>query len=447
MKDIKTDKFVENKNTTRENIIKLVDKGENLLSNYEAIKETNLSVFYSFDKMITESVNAIKVYVKARDEAGYLSSDAYKKSENCVYIKHDVEEADPLTKEMKSVEKFNKYGQFEKVYWSNSTLADLYCGEGIDCKRKVALSGGVRDMISIGFKSNIFFTYGFSGSGKTTLLLGRKGPDENNAMGVISRLITDLLDEVYIPSSGTRVEANYMIGEIYGEKLKLSLLDNEFAECFYIWDTSDEDNLKEKMYTSDLVESTETAKKQEQESKKLALVSSMNVLETIKNMYYNPLNDPTVTDFKINNFDILKAWRYGKNTSVRDFDLTNDLNKYVGLKGGYGVKADIDNYKDNFGLFDLKNNKSRTLYEELKDETNYKAFSRIVKNKDDVTRFSRDLADKLNTNIDNIQLQRRKNNRVRCTKFNPDSSRSHMFFIVKIKQDTILDDKYFIFIE
>jgi hypothetical protein len=105
-------------------------------------------------------------------------------------------------------------------------------------------------------------------------------------MGVISRLIMDLLGEVYIPSSGTRVEASYMIGEIYGEKLKMSLLDNEYSECFYIWDVSNEDNPKEKVYTSDLMEVEGVS---DLDKVKTSFINKMNVLEMTKNIYYNPL--------------------------------------------------------------------------------------------------------------------------------------------------------------
>ena len=111
---------------------------------------------------------------------------------------------------------------------------------------------GIRNLfIDIDEDSPIVFL-GENGSGKTTLLLGlgRNSSDEKNAVGVISRIIQDLLENTTIPSNGTKINIEYMIGEIYGEQKPVK--EKSALELLY--------EIKSKLYLVDNREYLKTLK-------------------------------------------------------------------------------------------------------------------------------------------------------------------------------------------
>jgi hypothetical protein len=263
--DIKNDEeFNNSKLVVKEklrDLIKTSDNDENYLEKYELLKKLNIQLIYSINKILSESLNAITVFVKARKE-GNTESDRYSYDTTCITVK----EKDSL----------QKFGQFKNIFWSDRTISDLYCGKDINCNEKVPLTNSVRDMIQIGTKSVSIITEGPSGSGKTTLFSGIPfGNIEGDKRGIITRLIEDNLDKIVISSSGTEISIEVMVGEIYGEKTNLSLLDNKYIECLYIWDLI---NLKERIYTSDI--------SQEEPNEYKKFTDKIQFLENLKSSQY-----------------------------------------------------------------------------------------------------------------------------------------------------------------
>ena len=448
---------------------------KDILENYDLIKRTNLAIVSKFDRILTESTNAIKVYVKAREEKNYKAYPNYKQAETCISV--------PASSGPGKQVPNQTFGKFERVYWTSTTISDLYCGEGVDCSLKTPLTRSIRDTVSGGFQANIYYTYGFSGSGKTTLLLGKKGGNPDDSVGIISRIIGDMFDSTYIPTNGTKLQVEYMIGEIYGEKTTLSLSDNSFSECLYLWNISNPANPIEDQYVLDYEtligfnKGSNGNQVSDPEQNPTQTLSTIEILEEINKGIYNE-TDPEYK-FKIPNFDRARYMCRSGLFNIDDYGATPqaDLLKYMHMEK---FDQKDDDFKRTFGIRDYikqpvkldsqqqksspqqsppqqSQQQSPTLYQYLmnlthsgsesgsKSESYYKKFKRGVKSKSEIIDFGRDLSDQLNKTIDNIQAIRRKRNRVRCTKYNPDSSRSHMFFIIKIKKD--LEEKYYIFID
>jgi hypothetical protein len=398
------------------NSIDVFFKSMDGIKDYDELKCNLNSYINYFDKITTETLNAVKVFVKARHESIENKSDKYKYTDKCITVTDS---------------KMEQFGQFEKVYWADTSLADLYCGEGINCSKKIPMTKSIRDTIQTGCKSNIYYTYGFSGSGKTTMLLGRKSGDPNASRGVISRMLEDVLDDFHIDRNGKEIKINYLIGEIYGEKANLSLLDNKYYECMYIWDIK---TFEDKTYIHNLT-------KDKDDDKINNFLKTINILKSEKNDFY----EKNKMKFDFDDLDILKQWTSETENKI-NFETTKDLNKLISLST-YG-SADIDNYKSNFNVMSYVNNenKKETLYELLNDNKNYHEFKYNVRNKENIIEASKLLSEELDKNIDKIQQIRRKKNRVRCTKYNPDSSRSHMFFILKINKKNDVP-YYYVFID
>ena len=144
------DKF-DNSNNLEKEIQGLLNKGdgEDLLEKYDNIKTTNLNIIYDVYRIIGESINAIKVYVKARNESLDDISDRFSNNQTCVTVRNQDDNS-------------KTFGKFERVYWTNTSFADLYCGEGVKCDKKLPLTRSIRDTVSVGYKSNIFFTYSYN---------------------------------------------------------------------------------------------------------------------------------------------------------------------------------------------------------------------------------------------------------------------------------------------
>lgn len=377
---------------------------------YAESNENNVALVTRFDKILTESINAIKVYVKARDEDSDISPK-YNPTAKCLKIGDEI------------------FGTFERIYWSNTNLADLYCGEGINCAKKIPLSKGVRDTTMGSYKSNIYYTEGFSGSGKTTLLLGlgKTSGNEKNATGVISRIIQDVLGSKVITTTNTTdVSIEYMIGEIYGEKNNLSIRDSNFTECLYLWQLGDK------------IEEIQFVNNNVSDGTNDAHLANLDNIEKSRLIYKN--FDPKY-DFKFTDFDKAKyITTVGENDATKyTEEKSDDVKKFVNLNGY--TPDDKNEYKKRFGLKD-----SKQLYDMLDGKSKfYKKFSRNVSSNKDIADMSREFTDELNNNINKIQAIRREKNRVRCTKYNSDSSRSHMFFIFRIPDG--VDYKYYTFID
>ena len=404
-------------------------KRDEPLLNLDKNKEHNMSLVLNLNKKISDALKSMKVFVKARDEYGYSASDKYYNEESC------------LTYNGK------KYGKFERIYWSNSSIADLYCGEGIDCSLKEALTKSIRDVIMDDFIAYIIYTYGFSGSGKTTLLLGTERGMESDRIGIISRILLDTFDNLTISSFGIDLEIEYLIGEIYGEKTTLSLKDNNFSECLYIWDTHDREPI-EIQFIAD-----HTDKPDIKETYDL-----LDLLESSRKEYYKGKDE-----FKISELDKQKYLFSSGKLKTKDYKFEkDDIAKMIYLNkqsSGAEVPLDRNTYKKTFGinsksttdvLFDILYNKPRleSLSEpdkskKTKEYERYynKQSKKNVKTKEDIKEFGTEVSHLIDDTLNKIQILRRKRNRVRCTKYNPDSSRSHMFFLLKI------NGKYYIFID
>lgn len=99
-------KFVADKKTVKDKIRTLIEVGDTnpdeYLRKYALIKKLNIQVIYTIDKIISESLNAISVFIKARKE-GTTESDRYGFDKTCVTIKR---------KDGKGV---SRYGQFKNI--------------------------------------------------------------------------------------------------------------------------------------------------------------------------------------------------------------------------------------------------------------------------------------------------------------------------------------------
>jgi hypothetical protein len=397
------------------------------ITSYVETSENNMALVTRFDKILTESINAIKVYVKARDEFGGIKSDKFNPLSTCL----ELNLSDLIQPAI--------YGKFEKIYWTNTNLADLYCGEGVSCTKKEPLTKGIRDTTMIGFKSNIYYTEGFSGSGKSTLLLGLgmgdTSSDKKNSVGIISRIIQDLLENITIPSNGTKINIEYMIGEIYGEKKSLSVLDSKFTECMYLWKLGDK------------IEEIQIANSGANSGAN-SIDSVLKDLENIEKSrsFYKDMDSKY--NFKISEFDKAKYLNtIGKDGfNPTDINPPDEIKKFVNL-ANY-THTDSQQYKKKFNI-GLKSSDSIQIYDLLSGNSKtanfYKSFTKQVINRQDIIDGSTDFTLELNSNIEKIQAIRREKNRVRCTKYNPDSSRSHMFFIFRVKNG--IDYKYYTFID
>jgi hypothetical protein len=414
--------FNDGKKSLKEEIRKLINTGEsdpNFIKKFNIIKKLNTQLIYTVDKIISESLNSITVFVKARKE-GDTESDRYSYDKTCVTVTNK-----------KGIK--NKFGQFKNIFWSDKTISDLYCGKDINCDDKVPLTNSVRDVIEKKSISNSFITYGASGSGKTTLLFGRGDSlIEGDKKGIITRIIEDILGGSEISESGEELEIECMIGEIYGEKMNLSLLDNRFIECLYIWNLNAE-NPNEKMYIQDFTNES-TDEEYNDFNKKLKF------LQEIKSSQY--ITNERIFDISV--LDKAKIWR-----STRDMKnkfANDELYKYLNLNGYQ--KSEQSTYDIKYRVVGSSQEDNRPLYNIITDSDSYRKWkSEKVYNIKDITNYGKKLSEELENIINKIQVQRRIKNRVRCTKYNPDSSRSHMFIVVRLVDKITGKFRYYNFID
>jgi hypothetical protein len=417
------EQFNEGKKDLKENIRELINTGEgdpNFIKKFNIIKKLNTQLIYTVDKIISESLNAITVFVKARKE-GDTESERYSYDKTCVTVT-----------DKKGTK--NKFGQFKNIFWSNKTITDLYCGKDINCDEKVPLTNSVRDVIEKKSISNTIITYGASGSGKTTLLFGRGDSlIEGDRKGIITRIIEDILGGSEISESGEELEIECLIGEIYGEKMNLSLLDNRYIECLYIWNLNAE-TPTEKMYIHNFSNES-TGTEYDNFNKKLKF------LQEIKSSQYT--SNERIFDISV--LDKAKIWR-----STHDMNNTfynTELYKYLNLKGY--TPTNKGNYDIKYNVVGSNDDDNRTLYNIITDSDSYRKWQSEGKiyNIKDITAFGKKLSEQLENIINKIQVLRRIKNRVRCTKYNPDSSRSHMFIVVRLVDKITGKFRYYNFID
>lgn len=416
------EKFNNSKSQIKDKIrdlIKTSDNEKDYLEKYELLKKLNIQLIYSVDKIVTESLNAVTVFVKARKE-GNTESDRYSYDKTCITVKE--KEGPP-----------KKFGQFKNIFWSNRTISDLYCGKDINCNEKVPLTNSVRDMIQIGTKSVVIFTYGPSGSGKTKILTGIPyGNVEGDKRGVITRIMEDSLDNITISSSGTEISIEVMVGEIYGEKANLSLLDNKYIECLFIWDLA---TLEERLYTSDI--------SQEAPNEYNQFTDKIQFLEDLKGSQYTSDD----RKFNISLLDKIKIWRSTHQMKNKFNPDPNYLKKFLNLEGYTKNPTELAEYNNIYKIAGLSNDDESTLYTKFTDEDSFKKFSKKISDPKDISKFGQEVSMELEDKIDKIQAIRRVKNRVRCTKYNPDSSRSHMYIIIRIIDPVTGQYKYYIIID
>ncbi len=425
LKDLTTDtevNFNNGKIELKNNIRKLINTGEDdpeFIKKFNVIKKLNTQLIYTVDKIISESLNAITVLIKARKE-GDTESERYSYDKTCVTVINKKGEKE-------------RFGQFKNIFWSDKTISDLYCGSNVNCDENVPLTNSVRDIIEKRSLSNSFITYGASGSGKTTLLFGRGDSKiEGDVKGIITRIIEDILGSTEISESGEFLEIECMIGEIYGEKMNLSLLDNRYVECLYVWNLSAE-TPSEKMYIQDF----------SNESSNIELNNfnkKLSFLQKIKSSQY--ISNDRIFDISV--LDKAKIWRSKHNMNNQ---FTPELNKYLNLKDYKKTEqANYDNIYRLIGSNDDDDN--RTLYNIVTDADSYKKWrSEKIYNKKGITEYGKKLSEELENIINKIQVQRRIKNRVRCTKYNPDSSRSHMYIVVRLIDKVTGKYRYYNFID
>ena len=195
----------------------------NFIDMYDEIKMKNVQLVMTTNSMIVFATNAIKVYVKIRDERGYKQTPITY-TDTCLTINDQT------------------YGNYEKIYGQDKTINDLYNGDSANNKSINPITKGIKDTIT-DTKLTFLSVDGFSGSGKTTALLGKKGGDSDNSIGIISRIITDICDRLNIPMGGTELKISYMIGEVYGIKENLSITNNKMTECLYLWEMTTNNEL------------------------------------------------------------------------------------------------------------------------------------------------------------------------------------------------------------
>jgi len=415
------EKFNNSKSQIKEELRELIKTSDNdtdYLEKYELLKKLNIQLIYSVDKIVTESLNAVTVFVKARKE-GNSESDRYSYDKTCITVKEK--------------EGIQKFGKFKNIFWSNRTISDLYCGKDINCNEKVPLTNSVRDMIQIGTKSVVIFTYGPSGSGKTKILTGIPyGNVEGDKRGVITRIMEDSLDEITISSSGTEISIEVMVGEIYGEKTNLSLLDNKYIECLYIWDLT---TLEERLYSSDISQEAPAEYKQ--------FTDKIQFLEDLKSSQYTSDD----RKFNISLLDKIKIWR-STHQMKNNFNPDPEyLKKFLNLEGYTKNPTELEKYNNIYKIAGLSNDDESTLYTKFTDEDSFKKFSKKISDPKDISKFGQEVSMELEDKIDKIQAIRRVKNRVRCTKYNPDSSRSHMYIIIRIIDPVTGQYKYYIIID
>lgn len=390
------------------------------IDEYKASKKHNQDILILLNRMIAFQTNAIQVYVKGRHEESRDTTNYYEKSDNnrCMKIKIEGDEA-------KSV----KYGQFVKIYDHKTTIEDLYCGENVRCDKQQPLTNSIRDTLQLNAKATTYFTEGFSGSGKTTLLIGHKNNlSRGNQSGIISRLLVDNLTNKVSGIDDVEIEFSFLLGEIYGEKQTLSITDCNYAECMILWKVEEGMKNPKEYEVINLPIYKSENNKQTTETFLGYLDKPLSLFQ--KRKYFNQENIPD--DEKImSTADVIKKFAF-----LDSVDSEYEKQFFV----------EVEN-KDN-----PKNTFKESLYSILSGETRNKEtdFHYSVKTKlpkEKLKDFTDSFSVKLDNLIDEIQKLRRKQNRVRCTRFNPDSSRSHMFYILKVKQEGFNNYKYFTFVD
>ena len=161
-------------------------------------------------------------------------------------------------------------------------------------------------------------------------------------------------------------------------------------------------------------------------------------------------------DIDLNKIDIDESiilWKIKLDTmktkSANDYVTYKNVN--AGVHGDYlkylniNKPLDLKIYNKEFKILNKKDNTETTFYDIFNDNNNEYAYVYQVSKAQDKDAMCLQIISVINANIERIQLLRRRDARVNCTLFNVDSSRSHMFFIIK-KNNTI-DTKFYVFMD
>ena len=440
--DLRNQNFVDDRDTISKNVLSLVVNNyedSKLINEFKKLQDKWNNLVNGSFLLISNCRPSIRVYIKARHEnMRRLTTDDMRYAPNCIYInqlKMNPKYLANNPNKTKDSTDMESYGKFYRVFGPETSLHNLYFAQG-------ELTGGVRDLIAIGCKSTTIATGGVSGGGKSTALLGANTSDESNRRGVISNMLFDTISGMNIPLEGTDIKIEYSVYAAYGRKTYLSISNNDYTECFIKYKYNNENKIEEEYLTHSLDIETEDTNRTIRTEKELSL--------KILNNTVNLLNDNKTTNLDnnlISQYDKLNLWRIMENNSVDNFRLSpEDKLDLINLLGYTGSGPNIIDYKKQFEFKDVKDVDSIG-YSILKDPKNFLSYTEKIRNTEEIMKSCEKCCSEINKFINDIQEVRKLRNHVRCTKNNPDSSRSHMFIIIRILPPNSTEYRYFNFID
>jgi hypothetical protein len=445
--DLTNQNFITNRNTISTNVLSeasITTPDSELINEFKKLQDKWNNLVNGTFLLISNCRPSIRVYIKARHEnMKRLTVDDMRYAPNCIYINQLKMNPKYLANnpgKTKDSTDMASYGKFYRVFGPETSLHNLYFAQG-------ELTGGVRDLIAIGCKSTTIATGGVSGGGKSTALLGANTSDESNRKGVISNMLFDTISGMNIPLEGTDIKIEYSVYAAYGRKTYLSISNNDYTECFIKYKYNKENKIEEEYLTHSL--DTETLK-DDRTAKDPNKENRLEILDNTVKLLNENKTQKLDTNL-ISQYDKLNLWRIMENNSVDNFKLS-DLPKLdlINLKGYTGDSTAINNYQEQFEFKNINNDPSSVNmigYSILKDPKNFLSYTEKIKNTEEIMKSCEKCCSEINKFINDIQEVRKLRNHVRCTKNNPDSSRSHMFIIIRILPPNSTEYRYFNFID
>ena len=390
--------------------------------------ESIIEIMRVVEKLITQSLNAIKVFVKFRYEGNREGTDlgdyTFDSKQKCISIKTDDSDQAKL------------YGQFHNIIATSAEnikdkskyleTSHIYCGtDGCDDIKDKLITGGVKDLIKQDFVCTTFETVGVSGGGKTALLFGKRDSESDGMRkGLVSRILEDVLQNTPIFGTKTEMKVNVLFGEVYGEKISYNLTDKKFMECLILWklghfkeNVNEEfrEGIEEHYYVTSGIDIETTN-----------YSSHYNIIKTIRKYYEAKYGDGIENPFSNANY---KSEFYDKCVNL-DFS-SDDSSSSEYFSNLYGINYVGKVNKEKTAVPDTRSSKTTTYEIFTNDEESdyFLKYKQIIVNSDQIKRKAEECSKIIEDIFDYVNSARTKNNRVRCTKNNNESSRSQLFVI------------------